>query len=177
MCKTKCRALPGLTTGYCDPQLILPTEQSWPGEVSWQTYLAAVCRDDSEISRNPVPTFHLHQVPDYDIFCVDAHFLAISNYKCLLWKGRQLTPLDGSQQGKGEVQNKKTKLQVSLSHVTRVYSSDTTVHYTKRCSYNSIPTRDCLDNITSYSEHLNFTSVYVARAVNLSERKDKEAGT
>lgn len=104
MCKRRCRVGTRAHHRLLRPSvccLLTGLARSLPA-----TYLTAICRYDSEVSRDPVPTFHLHQIADYDVFCVDAHLLAISNHKGLLWKGRRLTPLDGSQQGEGKVQPK-----------------------------------------------------------------------
>ena len=51
------------------------------------THLAAVRRYDSEVSRDPVPAFHFHQIPDDDVLRIYAHFLTVSNHQGLLWKG------------------------------------------------------------------------------------------
>lgn len=54
------------------------------GGSSALTHLAAVRRYDSEVGRDPVPAFHLHQIPDDDVLCIYAHLLTISNHQGLL---------------------------------------------------------------------------------------------
>lgn len=76
-------------------------------------YLAAVGRDDSEISRDPVPTFHLHQIPDDDFFCVYAHFFTVANDQGLLWEQKTVYTVTSDKDGgqhQGVVKARKAKL-------------------------------------------------------------------
>lgn len=47
-------------------------------------HLAAVSRDDPEVSGDPVAALHLHQVTHHHLLCVDALLLAIADHKGLL---------------------------------------------------------------------------------------------
>lgn len=46
--------------------------------------LAAISRDDSQVSRDLVSTFYLHQISNYQFLSVDALLLAIADHQCLL---------------------------------------------------------------------------------------------
>ena len=47
-------------------------------------YLAAMSRDDSEVSRDPVSSLHLHQVSCHHLLSVDRHLLALTDHQRLL---------------------------------------------------------------------------------------------
>lgn len=68
-----------------DPPPTLPQAQS---RASVETHLAAVRRYDPEVSRDSIPSLHLHQIPDDDFLCIYAHLFTISNHQGLLWKGK-----------------------------------------------------------------------------------------
>lgn len=48
------------------------------------TNLAAVCRDDTQISRDPVSAFHLHQISDHHVLGVDVLLLTVTDDQSLL---------------------------------------------------------------------------------------------
>lgn len=47
-------------------------------------HLAAMRRDDTEVSRDPVSSFHLHQVSCHHLFGIDLHLLSLTDHQGLL---------------------------------------------------------------------------------------------
>lgn len=47
-------------------------------------HLAAVGRDDAEVSGNPVASFHLHQVSCHHLLSIDLHLLSLTDHQGLL---------------------------------------------------------------------------------------------
>lgn len=53
------------------------------------SHLAAVGGDDTEVSRNPVSSFHLHQVSCHNLLGIDLHLLPLTDYQGLLGTERE----------------------------------------------------------------------------------------
>lgn len=81
------------------------------------TYLAAVGRDDPEVSRDPIPALHFDQVPNNHLLRVDAHFLAVADHQGLLWEGKSLQHQirQKRHQQEGSVKEKKKKLSYPMT--------------------------------------------------------------
>lgn len=52
-------------------------------------HLAAMGGDDTEVSRDPVSSFHLHQVSCHHLLSVDLHLLSFTDHQCLLGAERE----------------------------------------------------------------------------------------
>lgn len=54
-----------------------------------EAHLAAVGGDDTEVSGDPVSSFHLHQVSCHHLLGIDLHLFSLTDHQCLLGTERE----------------------------------------------------------------------------------------
>lgn len=69
------------------------------------THLAAVGGDDAEVGRDPVSSFHLHQVSCHHLLRIDLHLLSLTDHQGLLGEEREQICKDASLETKAYERN------------------------------------------------------------------------
>lgn len=73
------------TLGTSKAFVCLSRWPAWPADPPGSSsHLAAMGRDDAQVSRDPVPALHLHQVPNHHVLRVDLDLLALADHQGLL---------------------------------------------------------------------------------------------